>query len=220
MEVILIENIDKLGNRGQMVKVADGYGRNFLLPKKLAVAATAQNRKWVEQQRVRFLKLEAKEKADAADLSTLLEGVSVTVIRKAGDKGNLFGSVTSMDIAEKLLAQGYHIDKRKINLTTPIKVLGEYTVPVKLHREVTATIKVLVEPDEETKAKIQAAAEAQAKAERQALLPPRKHPPAGSSGDPRKLRRPPQKRNRKTPGNRPLRLSPRAGGAACACLQS
>ena len=129
MEVILLENIDKLGNRGQMVKVADGYGRNFLLPKKLAVAATAQNRKWVEQQRVRFLKLEAKEKADAADLSTLLEGVSVTLIRKAGEKGNLFGSVTSMDVAEKLLAQGYHIDRRKINLATPIKVLGEYNVP-------------------------------------------------------------------------------------------
>jgi ribosomal protein L9 len=93
MEIILLENIDKLGSRGQLVKVADGYGRNFLLPKKLAVAATTQNRKWVDQQRVRFLKLEAKEKADAADLSTLLEDVSVTVIRKAGDKGNLFGSV-------------------------------------------------------------------------------------------------------------------------------
>jgi len=116
MEVILLENIDKLGNRGQMVKVADGYGRNFLLPKKLAVAATPQNRKWVEQQRVRFLKLEAKEKADATDLSTLLEDVSVSIIRKAGEKGNLFGSVTSLDIAEKLLAQGYHIDKRKISL--------------------------------------------------------------------------------------------------------
>jgi large subunit ribosomal protein L9 len=163
MEIILLENIDKLGSRGQLVKVADGYGRNFLLPKKLAVAATTQNRKWVDQQRVRFLKLEAKEKADAADLSTLLEDVSVTVIRKAGDKGNLFGSVTSMDIAEKLLAQGYHIDKRKITLTTPIKVLGEYNVPVKLHREVTATVKVHVEPDEESKAKIQAAAEAQAR---------------------------------------------------------
>jgi large subunit ribosomal protein L9 len=168
MEVILLENIDKLGGRGQVVKVADGYGRNFLLPKKLAVAATTQNRKWVDQQRVRFLKLEAKEKADAADLSTLLEGVSVTVIRKAGDKGNLFGSVTSMDIAEKLVAQGYHIDRRKINLASPIKVLGEYNVPVKLHREVTTTIKVHVEPDEETKAKIQAAAEAQARVTAQA----------------------------------------------------
>ena len=171
MEVILLENIDKLGGRGQMVKVADGYGRNYLLPKKLAVAATPQNRKWVEQQRARFLKLEAKEKADAADLSTLLEGVSVTVIRKAGEKGNLFGSVTSLDIAEKLLAQGYHIDKRKINLATPIKVMGEYNVPVKLHREVTTTITVHVEPDEESKAKIQAAAEAQEKANAKAAAP-------------------------------------------------
>lgn len=180
MEVILLENIDKLGNRGQMVKVADGYGRNFLLPKKLAVAATPQNRKWVEQQRVRFLKLEAKEKADAADLSTLLEGVSVSVIRKAGDKGNLFGSVTSLDIAEKLLAQGYHIDKRKISLTTPIKVLGEYTISIKLHREVTATVKVLVEPDAETKAKLEAAAEAQAKANAQASVASKEAPAAPS----------------------------------------
>jgi large subunit ribosomal protein L9 len=164
MEVILLENIDKLGSRGQVVKVAAGYGRNFLLPKKMAVAATPQNRKWVEQQRVRFLKLEAKEKADAADLSTLLQDVSITVIRKAGEKGNLFGSVTSLDIAEKLHAQGYQIDRRKINLGAPIRVLGDYTVPVKLHRDVTANIKVLVEPDEESKAKIQAAAEAHAKA--------------------------------------------------------
>jgi len=178
MEVILLENIDKIGSRGQLVNVADGYGRNYLLPKKLAVAATPQNRKWVEQQRVRFLKLEAKEKADAADLSTLLEGVSVTVIRKAGEKGNLFGSVTSLDVAEKLLAQGYHIDKRKISLATPIKVLGEYHVPVKLHREVTATVKVLVEPDEESKAKMRAAAEAQAKASGQAPAPHKEAAPA------------------------------------------
>ena len=178
MEVILLENIDKLGTRGQMVKVTDGYGRNYLLPKKLAVAATPQNRKWVEQQRVRFLKLEAKEKGDAADLATLLQGVSVTLIRKAGEKGNLFGSVTSLDIAEKLVAQGYHIDKRKIHLATPIKVLGEYNVPVKLHREVIATVKVLVEPDAESKAKLQAAAEAQAKASAQTPAAPKEAPPA------------------------------------------
>jgi large subunit ribosomal protein L9 len=177
MEVILLENIDKLGTRGQMVKVADGYGRNYLLPKKLAVAATPQNRKWVEQQRVRFLKLEAKEKGDAADLATLLEGVSVTLIRKAGEKGNLFGSVTSLDVAEKLVAQGYHIDKRKIHLATPLKVLGEYNVPIKLHREVTASVKVLVEPDEESRAKIQAAAEAKAKAAAEAPPPPASETP-------------------------------------------
>lgn len=177
MEVILLENIDKLGSRGQMVKVADGYGRNFLLPKKLAVAATPQNRKWVEQQRVRFLKLEAKEKADAADLSTLLQDVTVALVRKAGEKGNLFGSVTSMDIADKLVAQGYHIDKRKITLATPIKVLGEYQVAVKLHRDVTASLKVQVEPDEESKAKIQAAAEAHAREKAQAAQP-KEAPPA------------------------------------------
>jgi large subunit ribosomal protein L9 len=194
MDIILLENIDKLGSRGQLVKVADGYGRNHLLPKKLAVAATPQNRKWVEQQRVRFLKIEAKEKADAADLATLLEDVNVTVIRKAGEKGNLFGSVTSLDIAEKLLAQGYHIDKRKINLTTPIRVLGEYNVPVKLHRDVTTTVKVLVEPDEETKAKLKAAAEAQAKASARAPaaakeapaaeVPPAKTPETAAEAEP------------------------------------
>jgi large subunit ribosomal protein L9 len=173
MEVILLENIDKLGSRGQLVKVADGYGRNYLLPKKLALAATPQNKKWVEQQRVRFLKLEAKEKADAADLGTLLAAVSVTLIRKTGEKGNLFGSVTSGDIAEKLVAQGYHIDKRKISLGAPIKVLGEYSIPVKLHREVTGAVKVVVEPDEESKAKIQAAAEAHAKADAEAAAAPK-----------------------------------------------
>jgi len=145
MDVILLENIDSLGSRGQVVKVAGGYGRNYLLPKKLAVAATPQNRKWMEQQRVRFLKIEAKEKGDAQDLATLLQGVSVTLTRKSGEKGTLFGSVTTIDIDEKLAAQGYVIDKRKITLTSPLKVLGDYDVPIKLHREVTAFIKVKVE---------------------------------------------------------------------------
>ena len=151
MDVILLENIDKLGSRGQVVKVADGYGRNYLLPKKMAVAANPQNRKWMEQQRVRFLKLEAKEKGDAQDLATLLQGVGVTFTRKSGEKGTLFGSVTSIDIAEKLAAQGYVIDKRKIALTTPLKVLGEYDVPIKLHRDVTAFVKVRVEGEGEPK---------------------------------------------------------------------
>jgi large subunit ribosomal protein L9 len=152
MEVILLENIEKLGSRGQVVKVADGYGRNYLLPKKLAVAATPQSRKWMEQQRVRFLKLEAKEKGDAQDLATLLRDVSVTVTRKAGEKGTLFGSVTAIDIAEKLAAQGYAIDRRKIALDSPLKVLGEYDVPIKLHREVSAFVKVRVEGEAESKA--------------------------------------------------------------------
>jgi large subunit ribosomal protein L9 len=147
MEVILIENVDKLGHRGQVVKVANGYGRNFLLPKKLAVAATPQNRKWVEQQRVRFLKLEAKEKGEAAELGQILEGVSVSFTRKSGEQGTLFGSVTAIDIAEGLGAQGYKIDRRKIQLPSPLKVVGEYDVPVRLHRDVTATIKVKVEAE-------------------------------------------------------------------------
>lgn len=147
MEIILIENVDKLGHRGQMVKVADGYGRNFLLPKKLAVAATPQNRKWVEQQRVRFLKLEAKEKGEASDLAQILDGVSLTFVRKSGEQGTLFGSVTVMDVADGLSAQGYQIDRRKIQLPNPLKVVGEYDVPVRLHREVTTTIKVKVEAE-------------------------------------------------------------------------
>jgi large subunit ribosomal protein L9 len=156
MEVILLENIEKLGLRGQVVKVADGYGRNYLLPKNLAVAATPQNRKLMDQQRVRFLKLEAKEKGDADDLAKLLAGVSVTLTRKSGEKGTLFGSVTAIDIAERLAAQGYNIDRRKIALDSPLKILGEYDVPIKLHREVTAFIKVRVEGEGETKAQPQA----------------------------------------------------------------
>ncbi|MGH9448621.1 MAG: 50S ribosomal protein L9 [Terriglobia bacterium] len=145
MEVILIENIDKLGLRGQVVKVADGYGRNHLLPKKLAVAATPQNRKWVDQQRQRFLKQEAHEKTQAEDLAKLLEGVRLAFTRKAGEQGTLFGSVTAMDVAGELAAQGYNIDRRKIQLPNPLKTIGEHDVPVKLHRELTVSLKVAVE---------------------------------------------------------------------------
>jgi large subunit ribosomal protein L9 len=147
MEVILLKDMDKLGNRGQIVKVADGYGRNYLLPQKMAVEATPQGRKWVDQQRVRFLKEEAKEKVDAQDLAKLMQGVSLTFTRKSGEHGTLFGSVTAIDVAEGLAAQGYKIDRRKIHLDTPLKVLGEYEVQVKLHREVTTTIKVKIEPE-------------------------------------------------------------------------
>ena len=177
MDVILLENIDKLGGRGQVVKVADGFGRNYLLPKKLAVAATPQNRKWVDQQRVRFLKLEAKEQADAADLAQLLQGVSLAFTRKSGEQGALFGSVTAIDVAEGLAAQGYHIDRRKVQLASPLKVIGEYDVPVRLHREVTATIKVKVEAEGAAEAATAAAKpEAKATAERKALG----EPPAAS----------------------------------------
>jgi len=177
MDVILLENIDKLGGRGQVVKVADGFGRNYLLPKKLAVAATPQNRKWVDQQRVRFLKLEAKEQADAADLAQLLQGVSLAFTRKSGEQGALFGSVTAIDVAEGLAAQGYHIDRRKVQLASPLKVIGEYDVPVRLHREVTATIKVKVEAKGAAEAATAAAKpEAKATAEPKALG----EPPAAS----------------------------------------
>lgn len=145
MEVILLVDMDKLGGRGEIVKVANGYARNFLIPKKQALAATPQNRKWLEQQRVRFLKQEASEKADAAELAKLFEGVTVTETRKAGEQGTLFGSVTSQDIADKLAAQGFKIDKRKIQLAHPLKIVGEYDVNIRLHREVIAKVHVKVE---------------------------------------------------------------------------
>ncbi|MCL5005734.1 MAG: 50S ribosomal protein L9 [Acidobacteria bacterium] len=147
MEVILLENIENLGARGQILKVADGYGRNYLLPRKLAVAATPQNRKWVEQQRVKFLKLEAKEKADAEELAKLMQSVEIVMTRRSGEKGQLFGSVTAMDIEEALAAQGFKIERRKIQLDNPLKALGEFDVPIKLHREVTINVKVKVESE-------------------------------------------------------------------------
>lgn len=174
MEVILLENIEKLGTRGQVVKVANGYGRNFLLPKKLAVAANPQNRKWVDQQRVRFLKLEAKEKAEAAELAKLFEGVAVTVTRKAGEKGTLFGSVTALDVAEKLTAQGFNIDRRKIQLASPLKIIGEYDVTIRLHPEVTATVKVKVEGEFDPQAAAAAPAPPAAKESQSAEPEPEK----------------------------------------------
>ncbi len=169
MEIILLENIENLGQRGQIVKVADGYGRNYLLPKKLAVAATPQNRKWVEQQRVRFLKLEAKEQGDAQDLAKLMDGVAVTVKRKAGEKGTLFGSVTAIDVSEQLAAKGFKIDRRKIHLDSPLKLLGEYDVAIRLHPQVTAKVKVKVEPEGELQPEaLPAEPKAEAKAETKA----------------------------------------------------
>jgi large subunit ribosomal protein L9 len=144
MEVILREDIEKLGNRGEVVKVASGYARNFLLPKKLAVAATASNKKIVEQERQSHLRKEAKQKGEAEDLSKLLTGVSVTISQKAGDNDQLFGSVTSKDVGDALAAKNYTIDRRKIQLDDPIKQLGEYKVPVRLHKDVTAEITVNV----------------------------------------------------------------------------
>jgi large subunit ribosomal protein L9 len=148
MEVILREDVEKLGSRGQVVKVAPGFARNFLLPKKLAVAATESNKKIVEQERQAHLRREAKEHADAADLGKMMNGVTVTVAQKAGENDQLFGSVTAKDIADLLEKQGYNIDRRKILLDSPIRTLGEHKVPVRLHRDVTAEINVNVKKEE------------------------------------------------------------------------
>jgi len=149
MDVILREDIDKLGTRGELVKVAPGYARNFLLPNKMAVAATASNKKIVEQERQAYLRREAKVESEAQDLGKMLGAVAITIRQKAGENDQLFGSVTSKDIAEALEAQGYTIELRKIALEEPIKTLGEFKVPVKLHREVTVEITVTVAKEEE-----------------------------------------------------------------------
>jgi large subunit ribosomal protein L9 len=148
MEVILREDIDKLGHRGQIVKVAAGYARNFLLPKRLAVPATESNRKIVEQERQAHLRREAKASADAQDLAKLMANVTVTIAQKAGENDQLFGSVTALDIAGALEKQGYSIDRRKVQLEEPIKQLGEHRVAVRLHRDVTVEIPVNVVREE------------------------------------------------------------------------
>ena len=148
MEVILREDIDKLGNRGEVVKVAAGYARNFLLPKRLAVAATDSNRKIVEQERQAHLRKEVKLSSEAQDLSKLIGALTVNIARKAGENDQLFGSVTANDVADALAQQNYTIDRRKIQLDEPIRTLGEHKVPVRLHREVTAEVTVNVTREE------------------------------------------------------------------------
>jgi len=148
MEVILREDIEKLGNRGEVVKVASGYARNFLLPRKMAVAATAANKKIVEQERQAHLRKEAKLKNEAQDLAQLVTGVVVTIPQKAGENDQLFGSVTTKDIGDALAAKNFTIDRRKVHLEEPIKQLGEYKVPVRLHKDVTAEITVIVVKEE------------------------------------------------------------------------
>lgn len=148
MEIILREDVDKVGTRGSVVKVADGYARNFLLPKRLAVAATEANRKIVEQEREAHLRREAKAKTDAADLAKLMSNVTLTFRHRVGENNHLFGSVTAKDIADALEAQKYHIDRRKVQLEEPIRTLGEHTVTLRLHRDVPTEIKVIVEPEQ------------------------------------------------------------------------
>ncbi len=154
MEVILKEDVLKLGHRGDVVKVADGYGRNYLLPGKLAIEATAANKAVIEQMKSSAIRKSAKEKASAEEQARLLSAVELTFERKVGDGEHLFGSVTSGDIAQALAGNGFEIDRRKIALEEPLKTLGEFHVPVKLYRDVTAHVKVTIVSDapEETPA--------------------------------------------------------------------
>ena len=145
MEVILREHVDNLGRRGEIVKVADGYARNFLLPRKLALLATDGNKKQIERERVKFDVKELEEQKVAEAVVARLAGVEIEIARKVGETEALYGSVTSADIAEALAAKGFELDRRKLHLPEPIKKLGEYDVPLKLHREVTTKVKVRVD---------------------------------------------------------------------------
>ena len=148
MEIILREDIDKLGERGQMVKVAAGYARNFLLPRKLAVPATEANKKIVEQERQAHLRRDAKLVTEAQDLGKIMANVAVTIHQKAGENDQLFGSVTANDVAVALEKLGYTIDRKKVHLEEPIKTLGDFQVTVRLHKDVSIDVPVHVVKDE------------------------------------------------------------------------
>jgi large subunit ribosomal protein L9 len=148
MEVILREDIDHLGSRGELVKVAAGYARNYLLPRKLAVTASESNRKIVEQERQSHLRKDAKLQSDATDLAKLMANVEVTIAQKAGENDQLFGSVTAGDIAVALEKLGYNIERRKVQLDEPIKTLGDFKASVRLHKEVSIDIPVHVTREE------------------------------------------------------------------------
>jgi large subunit ribosomal protein L9 len=158
MEVILKEDVNKLGHRGDVVKVADGYGRNYLLPGKLAIEATVANKAVIEQMKGSAIRRLAKEKVLAEELSKKLESVELLFVRKVGENDHLFGSVTSSDIAHQLEEQGYAIDRRKISLEEPLRSLGEFHVPIKLHREVTSHLKVTVKGEDQPEDNGEAAA--------------------------------------------------------------
>jgi large subunit ribosomal protein L9 len=150
MEVILKEDVPKLGNRGEVVKVAEGYGRNFLLPKKLAIEANAANKAVIDQMKAAAVRRSANEKTEAEALAKQFDGLEVKFQRKSGENDQLFGSVTSGDIADALEKKSFHIDRRKIQLHEPLKIVGEFTIPVKLHKDVTTHLKVVVEKEAAT----------------------------------------------------------------------
>jgi len=144
IEVILKEHVEHLGSRGEIVKVADGYARNYLFPRRLALAVTDENKRQIERERAKAEAREAEEKQVADALSQRLEALELEIARRVGEHDTLYGSVTSADIAEALQAKDFTIDRRRIQLPEPIKTIGEHIVPIKLHREVTAQLKVRV----------------------------------------------------------------------------
>jgi large subunit ribosomal protein L9 len=147
MEVILKEDVNKLGSRGDVVKVAEGYGRNYLLPRKLAIVANEGNKAVIAQMKAAAVRRSAKEKSQAEELAKQFEGLSVSFQRRSGEHDQLFGSVTSGDIAEGVIKKGINLDRRQIQLHDPLKTLGEFTVSVKLHKDVTAHLKVVIEKE-------------------------------------------------------------------------
>lgn len=149
MEVILKEDVSKLGSRGDVVKVAEGYGRNYLLPRKLAIEASKGNKAVIEQMKAASLRRSAKEKTQAEDLAKQFDGVSLSFQRRSGEGDQLFGSVTSGDIADALEKKSFNVDRRKVQLHEPLKTLGEFTVPIKLHKDVTTHVKVVIEKEQE-----------------------------------------------------------------------
>ena len=159
MEIILLQEVDKLGGPGQVVRVANGYGRNYLIPKKLALPATSSNLKMLEQKRSKLLRLDAKNKGDAEKLAAMLGELTAVIKRKAGEKETLFGSVTSLDLVDWLTSQNFEIDRKRIDLREPIKALGEHSVPIRLHREVIASLRVRVEAENQPEKKSEAKTE-------------------------------------------------------------
>jgi large subunit ribosomal protein L9 len=149
MEVILKEDVSKLGSRGDVVKVAEGYGRNYLLPRKLAIEASTGNKAVIEQMKAASLRRSAKEKTQAEDLAKQFDGVSLSFERRSAESDQLFGSVTSGDIAEALEKKGFNVDRRKVQLHEPLKSLGEFIIPIKLHKDVTTHVKVVIEKEKE-----------------------------------------------------------------------
>jgi large subunit ribosomal protein L9 len=144
IEVILKEHVEHLGRRGEVVKVADGYARNYLFPRKLALAVTDENRRQIERERAKAEARESDELVQAQALASRLEALELSIARRVGENDTLYGSVTSADVAEALAARDLPVDRRRIQLVEPLKTLGEHAVPVKLHREVTAQVKVTV----------------------------------------------------------------------------